>query len=87
MPKVREILCHVAVEIAEKKRMCHRNRAQHAIVAGAACLVVFGGTRRARKNYCLECGRIILEQARQDLARLSAELSGPRTCVAPRLPL
>ncbi len=76
MAKVRQLLLHVQVEVAEKKRVCHRNRATHSIPAGDACLAIYGGSRGARKNYCRQCAKPILDQAHEDLRRITDELYG-----------
>lgn len=60
MPKVRDLLVHVDVEVAERKRKCHRKSSQHAILKGEPCLVVKGGPYNAGKNYCRVCAGEIL---------------------------
>jgi hypothetical protein len=74
MPKVREVLAHVSVQTAERRRICHRNRDSHAITKGESCLVVREAASSGSKNYCLVCAVPILEQAAQDLADLRAAL-------------
>ena len=74
MPKVREILGHVSVETAERRRACHRNRGSHAIAKGEACLVIREPASSGSKNYCRICAAPILEQAARDLADLRAAL-------------
>lgn len=76
MAKIREILRHVHVERAERKRTCHRNQAEHVIRQGEPCLAIYDGPRRARKNYCRECAREILNRAGQNLGRIFEELYG-----------
>jgi hypothetical protein len=61
MPKIKDILVHVSVEIAAKKRKCHRSGGHHGIRAGDSCLVVRNGLNR--RNYCRECAAPILELA------------------------
>ena len=61
MPRIRDILVHVSVEVAVKKRKCHRSGGKHDVLAGEFCLVVREGLRR--KNYCRECSAPILERA------------------------
>ena len=61
MPRIRDILVHVSVEVAVKKRKCHRSGGKHGVLAGEFCLVVREGLRR--KNYCRECSATILERA------------------------
>ena len=82
MPKVREILAHVSVESAQRRRICHRNRESHAIAKGEICLVIREAASSGRKNYCRVCAAPILEQAAQDLVDLRAALglgAGERT--------
>ena len=70
MPRVRNILGHVSVEVAARKRRCHRSGGTHGILVGDACLVVKDGLNR--KNYCRECSAEILTLAGIRLAHLSA---------------
>jgi hypothetical protein len=63
MPKVRDVLGHVSVEVANRKRKCHRKPNKHSISNGETCLVVFGGAYNSRKNYCKSCASEILSQA------------------------
>jgi hypothetical protein len=67
MPKVRDILVHVTVEEAVRKRKCHRSGA-HRVAAGEVCLVV----REAlgHKQYCRECAAPILDLAAARLAEI-----------------
>jgi hypothetical protein len=74
MAKVRDLLLHVSIETAERRRKCHRKPAEHAILHGAVCLVVKGGPRNAPKNYCVECAGTMIAAAEQKLAKISAEL-------------
>ena len=74
MPKVREVLGHVSVETAERRRVCHRNRGSHAIAKGEACLVIREPASSGSRNYCRVCAEPILAQAAQDLAELRAAL-------------
>ena len=76
MPKIREVLNHVQVELAERERMCHRNR-EHAIVKGEVCLAVYEGPRRKRKNYCRACARDILTCAEDHLRSVTHQLYPP----------
>lgn len=73
MPKVREVLGHVSVETAERRRVCHRNR-EHTIAKDEACLVIREPASSGSKNYCRVCAGPILAQAAQDLADLRAAL-------------
>jgi hypothetical protein len=74
MPKVREVLAHVSVETAERRRICHRNRESHAIAKGEPCLVIREAASSGSKNYCRVCAAPILGQAAQDLVDLRAAL-------------
>ncbi len=73
MGKTRDVLGHVSVEVAGKKRVCHRDRS-HAIHGGEPCLAILGGPRNARKNYCRVCARAILDCARGRLADIEQNL-------------
>jgi hypothetical protein len=74
MPRIRDILVHVSVEPAVKKRKCHRSGGKHGVRAGAMCLVVREGL--GRKNYCHECAPPILALAGRRLNDLREALSG-----------
>lgn len=74
MAKVREVLGHVSIETAERRRICHRNRESHTIAKGETCLVVREAASSGSKNYCRVCAAPILEQAAQDLVDLRAAL-------------
>lgn len=74
MPKIREVLVHVSVETAERRRICHRNRTSHSIAKGESCLVIREVASSGSKNYCRVCAAPILEQAAQDLVDLRAAL-------------
>jgi hypothetical protein len=74
MPKVRDVLVHVSIETALKQRICHRKRGQHSIHAGQRCLVVKDAATGGKKNYCTECAPEIIENARERLDQLRAEL-------------
>jgi len=76
MAKTRDILGHVKVEVAERRRKCHHSRGNHGILKDTACLVVKGGPFGAAKNYCPECARPILVLAKRRLSELEAELKG-----------
>ena len=75
MAKVRQLLNPVSVQTAQRPRICHHSRKQHAIATGERCLVIKdpnGGS----KNYCLECGGAILDRAGDDLETLRRYLAG-----------
>ena len=75
MPKVREVLKHVSVETAQRKRKCYRKPAAHEIAMGELCLVIKDGASGGSSNYCPECAAPILDQAQSDLDRLRNELN------------
>lgn len=75
MAKTRDILTHVSVEIASKKRKCHRN-AKHAVAQHEPCLVIKTGAYNARKNYCLHCADEILTKAEEKLGDIRQSLEG-----------
>src|SRR5579859_6187005 len=81
MPKIRRIVGHVEVEVALKKRKCHRGQG-HVIERGEACLAIYDGPRGARKNYCGSCAGPILAAAREDLAHLERQLDGAGSAVS-----
>lgn len=73
MAAVRDIITHVEIEVALRKRICHRNKKQHSIAAGQKCLAVHehdGG----RKNYCLPCALEILTKAKATLLMLEQDI-------------
>jgi hypothetical protein len=74
MPQVRRVLGACTVEIAQRCRICHRDRRSHSIPKGTPCLVIKdpGG---GAKNYCPQCALAILDQAADDLGTLRAQLS------------
>ena len=74
MPKVKDILVHVSVEVAVKKRKCHRSGGKHGIRAGEPCLVIREGL--SRRNYCRECSAPILELAGTRLTKIQQALNG-----------
>jgi len=74
MPKVREVLKHVSVETALRKRKCYRKPAAHEITRGELCLVIKDSASGGSSNYCPECAEPILDQAQKDLDRLRVEL-------------
>jgi hypothetical protein len=75
MPKTRDILNHVTVETAARQRICHRNRAEHAIQKGELCLVILDPATRGSKNYCSECAKPILDAAKLRLSQLERQIS------------
>jgi hypothetical protein len=76
MPKIRQVLVACTVEIAQRSRICRRDRKNHSIPRGATCLVIKeAGSAGTKKSYCLTCALAILDQAADDLQTLRAELS------------
>jgi len=74
MAQVKNLLVHAVLEVAERQRICHRNRRKHRILKGEPCLVVHSG-RFESKNYCRECALPMLEKAQEDLGGLRAALA------------
>lgn len=74
MAKTRDILTHVSLEIAVRKRICHHNRNQHEVAKDERCLVVKDAATGAKKNYCRQCALDILQAASTRIALLRAEL-------------
>ncbi|MDX2093063.1 MAG: hypothetical protein SFX73_34795 [Kofleriaceae bacterium] len=80
MPQVRSLLKDVTIEVAERKRKCHRDK-RHAIAKGETCLVVIdelGG----KKNYCETCAEPILSKVEADLRALRSALQNGATSAA-----
>jgi hypothetical protein len=75
MPQIRRVLGALSVETASRKRICHRDRRNHAVAKGDACLVIKDGASGGSKNYCVPCGLAILDQAADDLQRLRDRLT------------
>jgi hypothetical protein len=76
MPKVREILGNVKLEVADGSRKCHRN-AGHSIRKGEACLAIYDNASvvRGRKNYCRLCAKPILDLAQASIQCLIKALA------------
>ena len=70
MPAVKDILKHVRVDVAGKRRKCNRKR-DHFIAKGDACLVIRDGAQR-QSAYCTVCAADILAKADSSLAELHA---------------
>lgn len=73
MPAVKNVLKHVRVEQAVRRRQCGRNRTKHIISKGDLCLVVQDGQNKP--NYCLTCAGEILILAQSNLDALKSQLS------------
>jgi hypothetical protein len=74
MPQIRRVLGACTVEIAQRCRICHRDRKNHSITKGTPCLVIKDPDGRP-KNYCPPCALAILDQAADDLQALRERLS------------
>ena len=70
MPKVRDILVHVCVETAARRRKCYRN-GKHSIAKGEQCLVVKTGSTNSKYNYCQQCAKDILDLAERRMAGIA----------------
>ncbi len=81
MPQIRSLLKDASVEVAERKRTCHRNRVAHTIAKGDACLVIIEEMGN-KKNYCAACAADILGKVETDLAYLRTALRDHRTTTA-----
>jgi hypothetical protein len=75
MTQIRRILGACTVEIAQRCRICHRDRKNHSIQTGSPCLVIKDTGTGSTKNYCPQCGLAILDQAADDLQALRERLS------------
>ena len=73
MAQIKDILCHISVEIADRKRICHRHRRKHSIQSGEACLIVKDGSGYKR-NYCLPYAIDLLKAARSRINEISNDL-------------
>ena len=70
MPQTRRVLGMCAVEEAQRRRVCHRDRKHHSIPRGSICLVIKDVVSGGSKNYCSQCALAILDQAADDLHAL-----------------
>jgi hypothetical protein len=77
MPAVKDILRHVRVEQAQRKRKCNRHPSKHVISKGELCLVVQNG--QDEPNYCLPCADEILALAQRNLQVLIQQLEQQRS--------
>jgi hypothetical protein len=73
MPAVRNILTHVCVETAARKRRCRRD-AGRSIAKGERCLVIKTGPTNDPYSYSREHAKAILDCAWIKLKNLYAEL-------------
>ena len=72
MARARNVLKHVIVEVAQKKRRCHRDKS-HAIQKDTLCLVVVE-QRGNKRNYCVLCAQPIVDLAAGHLEGLYRDL-------------
>lgn len=75
MPAVKDILKHVRVDVAGKRRKRNRKR-DHVIAKGDACLVVRDGAQR-QSTYCTTCAADILAKADSSLKDLHTHIGTP----------
>ena len=75
MSQIRRVLGACRVEIAQRCRICSRDRKNHAIQKGTPCLVIKDAASGGTKNYCPQCALAILDQAANDLQALRGQLS------------
>lgn len=73
MPAVKDVMRHVTIEVAGRKRKCYRQPEKHVIVKGERCLVVVDGAHD-RSTYCVTCGVEILQLARSRLNDLTQSM-------------
>lgn len=71
----RDLLKHVSVEVAERRRKCHRDK-DHSISTGERCLVVAEGSFGGAKNYCSRCAGPILSAVATKHQKLVQEMGG-----------
>jgi len=76
MAKTRDVLVHVSIDVAIRKRKCHRSK-KHGVAAGERCLLIRESSGLGSKNYCVECAKDILDAANRKLSSLSQEFSRP----------
>jgi hypothetical protein len=65
MAKTRDVLIHLSVETAIRKRKCHHSRGKHQIAAGEQFLSVREGSGLGAKNYCKVCAHPMLTAAKE----------------------
>jgi hypothetical protein len=75
MPQIRRVLGACTVEIAQRCRICHRDRRNHSIQKGTPCLVIKDAASGGTKNYCPQCALAILDLAADDLQALRGRLA------------
>lgn len=75
MSKIRDILKHVSVERAQRKRTCHRSSKD--ITMGESCLVIKTGPMNSPQSYKSDSAKAILDSAWTKLRGLYADLNLP----------
>lgn len=75
MAQIRDILIHLSVETAIRKRKCHRSRGKHGIPRGETFLSVREAGGLGSKNYCKACAKLILDAAGIKLASIAQDLN------------
>ena len=75
MPQIRRVLGACTIEVAQRRRVCHRDRKHHSIEQGMLCLVIKDPVSGGSKNYCSQCALAILAQAADDLQGLRDALT------------
>ena len=73
MPKIRDVLGHVSVETAQRKRTCQRS--SKPIVMGENCLVVKTGPMNSPQSYGSASAKQILDSAWTKLRGIYVELN------------
>lgn len=74
MPKLKRLLVSACFETAQRRRHCSRNQ-EHVICQGDKCLVI--KENMSKNNYCMECAALILQKAKEELAKLASEMERP----------
>ena len=77
MAQTRDILIHLSVETAVRKRKCHHSRGKHDIAGGQQFLSVRESNSLGSKNYCMGCAAPILQGAKGKLLAISNQLGLP----------
>jgi hypothetical protein len=73
MPKIRDILVHVSVEVAQRQRKCRRDTAR-IIAMGEHCLVVKTNPTNDEYSYSKEHAKPMLDLAWHKLRSIYAEM-------------
>lgn len=73
MAKVRQLFNAATIQTAKRRRICHRSRKNHEVLAGDKCLVL-KDANGGSKNYCVVCATAIFDRAQDDLDELRRKL-------------